>query len=559
MLVCPQCGHSNVELSRFCSRCGALLEGQPSAQDPLIGRLVGDRYRVVRAIGEGGMGRVYLAEQRMGTASRAVAIKVLNTSMADQLAVARFYRECETVVSLSHANTIRFYDFGQLDLASPGGVTDPRLFIAMEYVDGRSLAAAIEEGPLPLAVVDRFVRQIGGALTEAHKRGIVHRDLKPDNVLLARDDVEGGEIPKVCDFGIAKRDQEGAAAEITAQGTIIGTPAYMSPEQISGHAVDERSDVYALALMTYEMLTGARPFVAKTPIEWATAHMTATPRSFDEFDATRSLSLERRAAILRALEKEPDARTPSVRRFVEELCGLTPRATSEPPPSFPRTRDSRPGIGGSDPTVAATPRSVSSTGAVVPRRSGALGPVLAAIAALAIVGAGAATVWIAMGGGSEGAAGAAASDAGEADAGAEDAAIDAGDPSMPDEWVEILQYEDRATDATLALGPPDGRCARIAPGGTLHVELTPGARMTTDGDEGPDLRVIVLPGSAAYRVDVGVAPHQFTTIAQGLVASTPLDVDQYGITRFRYVRVKNRERRGDVCVDAIGAFSRATE
>ena len=176
--------------------------------DPLIGHVIAERYRIVSKIGEGGMGRVYLAEQRMGTTTRTVAIKVLTTSLSDQLAVARFYRECETVVKLSHPNTIRFYDFGTVEVPLAGGGHRPQLYIAMEYVDGRSLAGAIEAGPLALEWSTGSCARSRGALTEAHRRGIVHRDLKPDNVLLARNDAEG-EIPKVCDFGIAKDESAG--------------------------------------------------------------------------------------------------------------------------------------------------------------------------------------------------------------------------------------------------------------------------------------------------------------------------------------------------------------
>ena len=352
MRVCPQCSAENEDYARFCAGCGAPMD-LPS--DPLIGHVIAERYRIVSKIGEGGMGRVYLAEQRMGTTTRHVAIKVLTTSMSDQLAVARFYRECETVVKLSHPNTIRFYDFGTVDVPLAGGAVDRKLYIAMEYVAGRSLAGAIEEGPLSLAAVDRLVRQIAGALTEAHRRGIVHRDLKPENVLLAHDDVEG-EIPKVCDFGIAKDDRPGAT-EITAQGTIIGTPAYMSPEQIAGLPVDERSDVYALALMTYEMLTGARPFAARTPLEWATAHMTEAPRAFEDFPSTRELPFVRRAAILSALAKDPLERTPTVRAFVEDFTG-EPRGTSTTPPSM---RAPRPPDPARDVTPEAFARTISRT------------------------------------------------------------------------------------------------------------------------------------------------------------------------------------------------------
>jgi serine/threonine-protein kinase len=142
----------------------------------------------------------------------------------------------------------------------------------MEYVEGRSLARAIDEGPMPLATVERLVGQIGGALIEAHRRGIVHRDLKPDNILLAHNPDEG-EFAKVLDFGIAKQNEAhgGTGTEITSEGLIVGTPAYMSPEQLSAKPLDERSDVYAFALIVFEMLTGRRPFEAKTPLEWATA------------------------------------------------------------------------------------------------------------------------------------------------------------------------------------------------------------------------------------------------------------------------------------------------
>ncbi|WP_157069678.1 serine/threonine-protein kinase [Sandaracinus amylolyticus] len=543
MTPCPRCGHENVDHARFCSACGAILEARASVDDPLIGRIVADRYRIVRPIGEGGMGRVYLAEQRMGTTTRAVAIKVLTTPMSDSLAVARFYRECETVVQLTHPHTIRFYDFGELALPLSSGAVDRRLYIAMEYVDGRSLATAIESGPLPLDIVDRLVRQIGGALTEAHRRGIVHRDLKPDNVLLAHNEAEG-EIAKVLDFGIAKKDHvEGP--EITAQGTIIGTPAYMSPEQISGMRVDERSDVYALALMTYEMLTGARPFAARTPIEWATAHMMSAPRSFDEFPSAQALSPERRAAILRGLEKDPQSRTASVRRFVDDFCGIE---SSQPTP-IPRIPSTAPPSDlGNAPTLAAphTPRDTAPHVGAIPGAGPGLGAILgAALGGIALIAAGAATVWVVAGGPSD------VQDVADA-AAPHDAGTDA-EGHLPHEWLTILHFEERARDATHALGPPDGRCASIAPGGTITLELTPGARMLTDGTEHPDLQIEVREGSGPYRVDVGVERRQFRTIAQGLVTSSPLDVDQFGIPRFRYVKIKNRATRGDVCVDAVAA------
>jgi serine/threonine-protein kinase len=517
--------------------------------DPLIGMLVAERYRVISMIGEGGMGRVYLAEQQMGTATRKVAIKVLTGSLGDSLAVARFYRECETVVQLSHPNTIRFYDFGRIEIPLANGSSESQLFIAMEFIEGRSLARVIEEGPLPLETIDRLLTQISGALTEAHRRGIVHRDLKPDNVLLTKD-IDGFEFAKVCDFGIAKQERT-AGPEITEQGTIIGTPAYMSPEQITGLEVDERSDVYALALITYEMLAGARAFVARTPLEWATAHLTMEPRPFEDFPTTRSLSIERRAAIRRALSKDVKDRTPSVKAFAQEFCNVGPRANES---FLPKARASESPLRDQDafdPTVAATPGAVSRAAHLPTEYRFKWSFVFGAFA---LLGAGAASVWFAM----RPIDPMALPVEQASDAGVAETVLDAGDPTMPREWSNILQFEDRATNATLALGPPDGRCARIAPSGTIHVELTPGSRMTTDGTDAPDVRVIVLEGSVAYRVDIGVERRQFTTVAQGLIGSTPLDIDQYDLSRFRYIRVKNRERTGEVCVDAIGTFAHPT-
>ena len=230
--ACPACSYDNPSHARFCAGCGARLDDAAAARDPLFGQLVHDRYRIVRVIGEGGMGRVYYAEQRMGGTTRPVAIKVLRAPSRgdDGVAEQRFTRECELVVQLTHPSTIRFYDFGKLP--------DGRLYIAMEHIAGRSLAKATEEGPMALPVIERLVGQIGGALTEAHRRGIVHRDLKPDNILLAHNQDEG-EFAKVLDFGIAKQGGvESTGSEITSEGLIVGTPAYMSPEQLSGKPVD---------------------------------------------------------------------------------------------------------------------------------------------------------------------------------------------------------------------------------------------------------------------------------------------------------------------------------
>ncbi|MCB9617300.1 MAG: protein kinase [Sandaracinus sp.] len=221
---CQRCSYSNQDEAKFCLQCGAMLEVEVAdASDPLIGKILLGRYRVVRVLGEGGMGKVYLAEQKMGTATRKVAIKTLHQELnADPQLVARFHRECETVIELHHPNTVQFYDFGELE--------DKTLFIVMEFIEGEDLAHRLQRGPVDQPTADKLLIQICGSLHEAHQRGIVHRDLKPENVLLTS---RGGQsdFVKVLDFGIAKRSEaeDESKAKLTKQGMVLGTPPYMSP------------------------------------------------------------------------------------------------------------------------------------------------------------------------------------------------------------------------------------------------------------------------------------------------------------------------------------------
>jgi len=314
---CQRCGHLNEGHAKFCLSCGAMLEiaAEGSDADPLLGKVIQGRYRPTRLLGEGGMGRVYVAEQKMGAATRKVAIKTLHPELSqDPQLVARFNRECETVIELSHPNTIQFFDFGTLD--------DGTLFIVMEYIEGRALAADLERGAIEPGRVDKILVQVCGSLHEAHGRGIVHRDLKPDNILLTD---RGGQADfvKVLDFGIAKKGEaeDPQKAKLTKQGMVLGTPPYMSPEQFSGKALDARSDIYSLAIMAFEMLTGKLPFEAATPWEWATKHLTAQPAPFEAFPSGMHVAPNKRAAILRALAKAPEQRHGTVLEFLQEFTG----------------------------------------------------------------------------------------------------------------------------------------------------------------------------------------------------------------------------------------------
>ncbi len=319
---CPACSADNVDGARFCAKCGALIPPQEAVEerDPLIGQTLGGRYVITRKLGEGGMGMVYEAERQLAGIAQRVAIKTLHQHLSsDPSIVARFHRECQTIAQLRHPNTIRVEDFGQ--------AADGTLYLAMEFVEGKSVEKALEDGPMPPERVERIMGQVCGSLAEAHKQGVVHRDLKPDNVVLM-DVADEKDVVKVLDFGIAARKDstdEAKEKKLTQQGMVLGTPPYMSPEQFRGQALDARSDIYSLGVMSYEMLTGKLPFEANTPWEWATKHMTAQPFPFDDQPTVSDVPAKMKDAILRALAKDPNDRQGTAREFFEELSIGTAR------------------------------------------------------------------------------------------------------------------------------------------------------------------------------------------------------------------------------------------
>jgi serine/threonine-protein kinase len=291
----------------------------------MVGQTLGGKYRIVRLLGEGGMGAVYEGEQQLGTSKRKVAIKTLHPHLSrDPKVKARFEREVGTVAELEHPNTIQVYDFGTHE--------DGILYIVMEFLQGKSLAALLEkEGALSPDRVERIMQQVCGSLEEAHGRGIVHRDLKPDNIVLV-DRAGKKDFVKVLDFGIAKRANEPDSREqkLTQQGTVLGTPPYMSPEQFSGRPIDARSDIYSLGVMAYEMLTGRLPFAANTPWEWATQHMTQPPIPIESHAEGMRAPAGMRNAIVRALAKAPEDRFQTVKAFIDAFAAP---ASAQTPPS----------------------------------------------------------------------------------------------------------------------------------------------------------------------------------------------------------------------------------
>jgi beta-lactam-binding protein with PASTA domain/tRNA A-37 threonylcarbamoyl transferase component Bud32 len=256
--------------------------------DPLIDSLFDGRYRIVRKLGAGGMANVYLAEdQELG---RRVAIKILNERHAnDEQFVERFRREAKNAAALTHPNIVSIYDRGE---------AEGTYYIAMEYLDGRSLKELIvSRGPAPVNVALEYARQILAALRFAHRHGIVHRDIKPHNVL-----VDGEGRLKVTDFGIARA----GASQMTEAGSIVGTAQYLSPEQAHGSAVDQRSDLYSLGVVLYELLTGTAPFHGDTPVEIAMKHLSHAPEPPSALRPDIPQELD--WVVMRALAKDPEDR-----------------------------------------------------------------------------------------------------------------------------------------------------------------------------------------------------------------------------------------------------------
>ena len=305
--TCPQCG-SEYELDvMFCPRDGSTLRAP--AGSSLVGTIVADRYHILRKLGEGGMGQVYLAEHvKMGRKS---AIKVMNPGMStDTDAIGRFNREAANASRISQNNVAAIYDFGE----TPDGL----IYLAMEYVDGEPLTALMErEGVLAPARAADITRQVAEALDAAHDMGIVHRDLKPDNIMLARQR-DGADLVKVVDFGIAKA-QGGDGQKVTKTGLVVGTPEYMSPEQLAGDALDGRSDTYTLGLVAFHMLTGKLPFPSDTIQESMIMRLTDRPRTLAEMRPDASWPQPVQDAFDRVLQRKADDRYQRSSQFAAAL------------------------------------------------------------------------------------------------------------------------------------------------------------------------------------------------------------------------------------------------
>ncbi len=306
MKTCPVCSEVYDDSTKFCPRDGSTLRAQSPTAD-LVGQVVADRYHIIKKLGEGGMGAVYLGEHvKMGRKS---AIKVMNPGMAaDPDAISRFNREAANASRISHPNVCQIYDFGE----TPDGT----IYLAMEFIEGTSLTDLIEhEGALPARRAAGILRQAADALAAAHELGIVHRDLKPDNIMIVRGK-DGSDVVKVVDFGIAKAVAgDDAGQKVTKTGLVVGTPEYMSPEQLSGDKLDGRSDIYSLGLVYYRMLTGVLPFQADSAQETMIKRLTDEPMPLAAARPDLAFPPELQPVLDQALARLPSERYASAARF----------------------------------------------------------------------------------------------------------------------------------------------------------------------------------------------------------------------------------------------------
>jgi serine/threonine-protein kinase len=285
---------------------------------PLTGSILAGRYRLLQIIGEGGMGRIYRAEQI--ATGQPVAVKVLHPDFVnDEQVVQRFEREAKLTTQLSHPNIVKVIEFGEWN---------GRLFLAMEMLAGKSLRDLLDRGggkgrrQLTVKRTLMIMRPILEALEYAHGLGVVHRDLKPENIMVVPGrGVFSPEVVKLLDFGIAKlgNHSERTTQKLTQHGLVLGTPDYMPPEQAVGQEADARSDLYSCGVIIYQMLTGRRPFEAASSLDVLVMHLNTQPKPLRAAADGAWIPQAVERAVMRALSKRPDERFQSARELRQAL------------------------------------------------------------------------------------------------------------------------------------------------------------------------------------------------------------------------------------------------
>ena len=337
---CPKCKTVYSDAARFCPKDGSMLvdvQGPPPAPpktppggsatgvrtppvakglnldraSTLSNQVLDARYQVLQKLGEGGMSYVYLAKEV--ATGQEVAIKVLSPKLAsDKSSVERLRREAGLAMRLDHPNVCRILRLGESE--------DGLIYLVMPFLRGDLLSdREVKGGPMNLATGLSLLRQVCAGLHHAHELQIVHRDLKPENIMLVPND-DGTDRAVVMDFGLAKeRRADPSIAKLTATGIILGTPEFMSPEQIRGKALDARSDVYALGIVAFEMFTGKLPFQGRNAQEMMIARLRGSPTPIRQVRPDLPASLEK--AIAKALETNPENRFATTLEFADALSG----------------------------------------------------------------------------------------------------------------------------------------------------------------------------------------------------------------------------------------------
>jgi serine/threonine-protein kinase len=340
---CPKCGSVYTDTAaRFCPKDGSMLveiqAKKPAAPAPaqaaggtgvrtplppgkgaaldrassLSNQVLDARYQVMKKLGEGGMSYVYLAREI--NSGDTVAIKVLSPRLAsDKSSVERLRREAGLAMRLDHPNVCRILRLGESE--------DGLIYLVMPFLKGELLSdREVRGGPMDIAFGVRLLQQMCAGLHHAHELQIIHRDLKPENVMLVPDDNGGEERAVVMDFGLAKeRRADPAIAKLTATGIILGTPEFMSPEQIRGKALDARSDIYALGIVAFEMFTGKLPFQGRNAQEMMIARLRSQPVPIRQLRPDVPDAVEK--SLTKALQTNPDDRFADALEFSAALSG----------------------------------------------------------------------------------------------------------------------------------------------------------------------------------------------------------------------------------------------